>query len=421
MFDSLPPKLRRYSQILFANHALRSGATHVLNKPFYLFLEITNRCNIDCIHCGRTHDPRYREKGHVGDLPLHLIRKLKPIIPYASYVVPTGVGEPFLNRDLIAAIRFLKECGASVSVTSNGTILNERLCREVVESRLDKIIFSLDGARPETYNSIRAGADFSRVVRNIKNLADTRERLASKTPVIEVELIAMAENYFDLPLLPDVAADLGAECIQIETLFEHSGEVYGKILEKQSLTNVDLDTGRQVWEDFLAKTRRRGLKLVSPLLQRDLRTVFRSPGSNHGAAHAASVQSADYQAATVDQLVQIDGRERHFEKVFCTQPWSIVYVTWRGEVRTCCFNETVFGNLNENSIEEIWNGAVYKEFRNTILEERAPDGCHDCLQGGFNYDIVPKLEPAFVRRKLGEMTKGLIPEKTPLFTRQSDV
>lgn len=407
MSNCFLPKLRRYSQILFANHSLKSGTTHVINKPFYLFLEITNRCNIQCIHCGRTHDSRYQEKDHVGDLPLELVEKLKSIIPYTSFVIPTGVGEPFLNRDLLPTVRFLKDSGASVSITSNGTILNDRICRLVLDSGLDKIVFSLDGARPETFNSIRAGADFQQVTRNIKKLVSIRDEVGSPTPRIEIEMIAMTENFFDLPILPGMAADLGAERLLVETLFEHSGEVYGKILEKQTLRNVSLDEGQRVWAEFLEGTQRHNLDLSSSLKHRDFTTIF---GNATGVTEDQTSlgQTPDYQAASADNLVQIEDQNRKFEKVFCTQPWSIIYVTWKGEVRTCCFNETVLGNLNENTIEEIWNGTAYKQFRETILENRVPQGCDDCLQGSFNYNIVPKLETAFLRRKLGEMRDGLV-------------
>lgn len=407
MINSLVSMFRRSSQVLLANQALRRGTTHVRNKPFYLYLEITNRCNIACIHCGRTHDPRYQEKSHVGDLPLTLIKKLEPIIPYATFVIPTGVGEPFLNRDLIPTISFLKNLGAAVSITSNGTILNDRICGEIIESGLDKIVFSLDGARPETYNSIRAGADFDRVVGHIKNLVAIRDRVGSKAPLVEVEMIAMAENFFDLPRLPDLAVELGAIHLLVETLFEHSGEAYGKILQRQSLTNIDWKVAQPIWEQFVESARRKGLALSSSLLQRDLRTVFRVPEEVAREGQRQTLQTPDYQTPTADHLVQIKDQKSHFDKVFCTQPWSVLYVTWKGEVRTCCFNETVLGDLNRNTIEEIWNGSTYQAFRRSILDRRVPSGCHDCLQGGFNFDVVPRVEPALMRSKLGKLKREL--------------
>jgi hypothetical protein len=61
------------------------------------------------------------------------------------------------------------------------------------------------------------------------------------------------------------------------------------------------------------------------------------------------------------------------------------------------------GDLRQQSIEEIWNGPAFKQFRKTILNEQVPKGCHDCLHSGSNYNIVPKLEAGLLRKKLREL------------------
>jgi radical SAM protein with 4Fe4S-binding SPASM domain len=66
----------------------------------------------------------------------------------------------------------------------------------------------------------------------------------------------------------------------------------------------------------------------------------------------------------------------------CSEPWSSIWVTSAGEVRTCCVNETSFGDLNERSIEEIWNGAEYRAFRLQHARREAAQGCGNCVANG---------------------------------------
>ena len=66
----------------------------------------------------------------------------------------------------------------------------------------------------------------------------------------------------------------------------------------------------------------------------------------------------------------------------CAEPWATVYVTTAGEVRTCCLNETCFGNLFEQTFEEIWNGGAYVRFRERHARREAADGCANCIANG---------------------------------------
>lgn len=63
----------------------------------------------------------------------------------------------------------------------------------------------------------------------------------------------------------------------------------------------------------------------------------------------------------------------------CAEPWATVYVTTAGEVRTCCLNEVCFGNLHEQTFEEIWNGEAYVRFRERHARRESPAGCANCI------------------------------------------
>ncbi|MBT5873500.1 MAG: radical SAM protein [Candidatus Latescibacteria bacterium] len=66
----------------------------------------------------------------------------------------------------------------------------------------------------------------------------------------------------------------------------------------------------------------------------------------------------------------------------CSIPFWRAWVTWTGDMILCCADwhrSTVLGNINESSIEEIWNGRLYKEHRDRMLSgDVSGTLCQDC-------------------------------------------
>ena len=80
-------------------------------------------------------------------------------------------------------------------------------------------------------------------------------------------------------------------------------------------------------------------------------------------------------------------------------------VTGEGDVRACCMPGSVVGNINEASLEDIWNGRRMRDFRVRINTPNPPAPCDAC--GYYRHEnnfesYVPGLSPperaAFVQR-----------------------
>jgi radical SAM protein with 4Fe4S-binding SPASM domain len=66
----------------------------------------------------------------------------------------------------------------------------------------------------------------------------------------------------------------------------------------------------------------------------------------------------------------------------CSEPWSSIWVTSAGEVRTCCTNEVSFGNLHDQTIGDIWNGPAFRAFRAQHARREIASGCANCIANG---------------------------------------
>ena len=119
--------------------------------PETLSVFMTNRCNLSCYYCSRNVPDestgsrnRYDDKSDFKYQDLAKILQKYPGIQIVSFV---GIGEPFLNKDLLKMAEFVKKWGISTSVITNGTLLHN--FRGDIGERFDHISISLHGLTAE--------------------------------------------------------------------------------------------------------------------------------------------------------------------------------------------------------------------------------------------------------------------------------
>lgn len=64
----------------------------------------------------------------------------------------------------------------------------------------------------------------------------------------------------------------------------------------------------------------------------------------------------------------------------CLIPFSTIMVRRDGVIQACCYNLIPMGNLNSQTVEEIWWGENYQKLRTCITDESFSFGCRmgDC-------------------------------------------
>src|SRR5262245_45009518 len=124
---------------------------HPARQPVCVYLETTNRCNLLCTTCPRT----YAELEPPADMSWELFTSIVDQIPDLQRAVLHGVGEPMLVRNLPRMVRYLKDRGTYVLFNTNGTVLNERNGRALIDAGLDELRVSLDAANAKSFLAIR--------------------------------------------------------------------------------------------------------------------------------------------------------------------------------------------------------------------------------------------------------------------------
>jgi len=166
--------------------------------PLHIDIELSNICNLRCPMCYREF---YQKKRKKEFLDYNLFMKI--VDECTSEKLPSiklvGGGEVFLYPDIYHALDYLSTKNfLDIRVNTNGALLTQNLAEKIVDSTLTYIIFSVDGAKKETYNSIRVGADFDEVVSNIRYLARIRNDKGKGKPLLKVQMVCSAKTKYEV-------------------------------------------------------------------------------------------------------------------------------------------------------------------------------------------------------------------------------
>ena len=169
--------------------------------PKVMEFEISNVCNLECTMCNGYYSSSIRKnREHLPPLKSPydgvFVEQLEAFIPHLTQAKFLG-GEPFLIKtyygiwDLIIRLNPAME----ISITTNGTILNDRV-KGVLEKLKAHMILSIDSLEPVSYERIRVGARFDQVMENIKYFRDYVRR---KSTNMIFAVCPMQDNWREIP------------------------------------------------------------------------------------------------------------------------------------------------------------------------------------------------------------------------------
>ena len=157
--------------------------------PNRLYIETTNVCNLDCVMCPTGLHVLGRANGHMKwELFTMVIDEMAPHVKTTTLHI---WGEPLLHPRFADMIRYAREAGINVSISTNATLLDEKKTVALLESGLNEIYLCLDGMKAETYEAIRKKADFEQTKANVERFIRMRREHPQRGPKTYVQIIEM--------------------------------------------------------------------------------------------------------------------------------------------------------------------------------------------------------------------------------------
>lgn len=308
--------------------------------PWNIELEITTRCHLRCIMCEHTFFPT---KERNWDLKFEDFKKIIDQFPRLYWCNPTGEGSAFFNKDYMKMLKYLAKKDVCIDLVDSFDRLDKKTIRALVDLPVHRLWLSLDGINKKTYEGIKVGANFDRVIENVKYLVKYRNSKGSPVPELCTRFVIMKQNVDQMADYVDFIHNLDPDVYAIE---------FTQLMEYPQVMKLVTD----VPEKLVEETRARGKK--------------------HGI------------------LLHVNANVPHHERTLpsiseCVY-WSDPYIMKDGYVISCCaslmsnkreeLRKLAFGNIHESSMKDIWESPEYRKFRQQVVAPygQVPDQCKSC-------------------------------------------
>lgn len=299
-----------------------------LKKPFTLLIEPSNYCNFRCVSCFQSLKKDNYLTVHRGFMPIEtynqVINQFKNWGGDKLKVLKLSLyGEPFTNPQFGDMLRIAGEADIAerIETTTNASLLTEQLCRQLVEYEIDYIRVSIYGGNQVRYEEVTGTSSVSidAIWNNLKRIRELKKASNKERPFVSAKM-----------------------------LDTYSGEN----------------------EEFLNR-----FKEVAD-------EVYIDKPHNWIATEEKSFINSLYKEEQQEAL-QTDLKETLSDRIACPMPFTTLAVRSNGDVSPCCIDwigGTNLGNINEERIQDIWNGEKLYQFRKMQLENRRKENssCRNC-------------------------------------------
>jgi radical SAM protein with 4Fe4S-binding SPASM domain len=341
-------------------------------------MDVTNQCNLRCVMCHFS-DPRVYKRRRKDLSVEDFTRIARQVFPLCSRVSLSFGCEPLLHHrfgELLAVTRSFRV--PFVHVTTNGTLLTEPLVEKMIQSELHSLFFSIDGATPQTYEQIRTGARFDRLIANIRSVDRLKRRFRSAVPSVSFGFVMMRSNIEELPALVRLAHELRVEgVIAVHMVpYDNTTTRPESLVHHKALCNRMLDEARVVAKKYRVRVR------------------FPENFSNTAVAGLVPAPRWFHEILTVDASRSI-----------CQFPWHWIGIDPSGWVNPCgwWYGEQPMGNIGWESFEDIWNGERYRALRAEHRCGALRPNCLNCPAAGLGsvnnpnaFLTRPSVRPSFL-------------------------
>ncbi len=172
-----------------------------LGAPLYIAWQVTNECNLACLHCIEESGPgkAFHDELDHEQAGRFLEQVMDLEVPYLSF----SGGEPMVHPRFFDMVEYVCRRNGQLKIETNGHYLTPENCVRLKALGVKAVQVSLDGATRETFNRMRVRGDFDLCVDGVRNL--------KKAGVpIEINYSPTRFNAHEIGAAVDLAAELGA-------------------------------------------------------------------------------------------------------------------------------------------------------------------------------------------------------------------
>ena len=318
---------KKIMNILRAEWSLRTGKTYLKSLPYVYIIDPCNACNLRCPLCPTGNQTLQRPTKMMNfDCFKSIIDQIQN---YAIEVNLYNWGEPFLHPKIFDMIRYVQNANIGTTVSSHFNNITDEMIDQMIDSGLEHITVSLDGASQDVYEVYRVRGKFDDAISALDRLQRRKKEKGSHTPIVEWQFIVMKHNEHQIHEAKAIAEKLGVEQFRLLSVglpFDHLDDL-------------------------------------------DLASQWISENPDFRGYHPEAILKRGY---LYDEP--------------CFYPYRAITINPDGGVAPCCavyHKKWDFGDVNNQSLSEIWNSKRYQSarslFSNHPIDDPVTTACNGCL------------------------------------------
>lgn len=193
-------------------------------RPLTVRMDTTNRCNLRCSMCPMRLSDMDPDRVWMDMEDSLFGRIASEIFPRASSVSLSCGAEPLCNPSFPSHLEALYRADVPCrEMVTNGLLLSGERLDAVLGHPPTTLTVSIDGASEETHAAIRGGCDLGVVRRNLQALATGKKSRGRSIPHVAFSTTLQRRNLKELPGIVALAADCGAETVNVNLLVPYEG------------------------------------------------------------------------------------------------------------------------------------------------------------------------------------------------------
>jgi len=333
-----------------------------LKAPVSVVWSLSYRCNLRCMHC-------YQNAGEPSPDELTIDEQLDIIDQMArvgvSLVVLSG-GEPLTNPNLDRLIERIHMHRMTVSIDSNGVLMDRGIVNHLKELGVSLVQLSLDSVHAKSHDQFR-GLDGA-----FQKTLDAVELCSQAGIFTTVATTATTLNQAESQQLISLARERGASRV---VFFDLIPAGRGKDVQMLSLSQ------RQLLDLMALLTNQSSRDKGETLVELPQHVIYSSMWNENSISDRPE-KALSVERFTVSSFFDCAGKNNLYRKLAaylggCPAGRLYCNIQPNGDVTPCMFMPSypIAGNLRKQSFEEIWNGPVFEGLRD---RRRLKGKCREC-------------------------------------------
>jgi radical SAM protein with 4Fe4S-binding SPASM domain len=303
------------------------------NRPFPLTVELdlTNHCNHRCSFCVWGEHIAVDKSSLEKETIKNCIQDMRDLGTKA--ITFTGGGEPMIHKNFFEILPFSKSLGLDCGLITNGSAITEKNC-ELLLNNLKWIRLSMSGGDKESYLAVQGKDHFELVCKNLVMLCKEKKSKQSDLK-IGIRMLITKENLHTLIKLTNIICQMdGVDYLQIAP--DHDNEDGGKFWH-----------GDAVKEEINK----------AEILLKEKQITFVTSG----------FEILNTSKQNKDEILDKPAKcYAHFYQIAIMADGNVAFC------KNARFDEKYsVGNINDNTIKEIWNSEKNKKFESWVR----PNNC----------------------------------------------